>query len=136
MKGKSNISFFGLLLIASILGLLARVAVPGIVRGDVEEKTCELAEAVQTMRSALTLYTSQHGGRLPAVDSFELFEMAMTTKVGERGPYIDQIPPNPFNDLNTVRFDGKPAGYSLAGWRFDTKTGSIHADDTIAHAGF
>jgi hypothetical protein len=54
MKGKSNISFFGLVLIASILGLVARVAVPGIVRGEVEEKTCELAEAVQTMEGGRT----------------------------------------------------------------------------------
>jgi len=55
--------------------------------------------------------------------------------MGQYGPYIKQIPENPFNNLSTVRFDGQPAGSGSTGWRFDTETGLFQADDSIAHAG-
>jgi hypothetical protein len=135
MTTKSGLSFFGLLAIAAIIGVAAKVSVPGFARADMEEKTCELIDALETMRTGLVLYRGQHRGRLPAVDSLELFEMAMTTKVGECGPYVEKIAANPFNGLNTVRFDGEPAGANQAGWRFDTEAGLIQADDTVAHAG-
>jgi hypothetical protein len=35
---------------------------------------------------------------------------------------------NPFNGLNTVRFDGEPAGADKAGWRLDSETGKFQAD--------
>jgi hypothetical protein len=59
----------------------------------------------------------------------------MTTKVGRYGPYVKRIPTNPLNNLNTVRFDGEPAGAGIAGWRLDTETGLFQADDSTAYAG-
>jgi len=87
------------------------------------------------MRIRLDLYRAQHEDSFPPSDSFESFEAAMTTKVGKYGPYVKKIPVNPFNNLNTVRFDGEPAGAGKAGWRLDTQTGLFQADNSPVYAG-
>jgi hypothetical protein len=86
------------------------------------------------MRSQLDLYRAQHGNCLPPVDSLESFKTNMTRNVGQFGPYVEKIPTNPFNNLNTIRFDGKPAGTGEAGWRIDTRSGLFQSDDSAAHA--
>ena len=50
------------------------------------------------------------------------------------GPYLKKIPANPFNGLNTVRFDGSAAGTGEAGWRLDTQSGHFQADNDEAYA--
>jgi hypothetical protein len=82
----------------------------------------------------MDLYRVQHVDRLPPADSFNSFEMAMTTKIGQHGPYVKRIPTNPFNGLKTIRFDGEPAGAGKSGWRLDTKTGLFQADNNAACA--
>jgi hypothetical protein len=99
-------------------------------------KTGELVDGLQGMRAQLCLYRVQHEDSLPPTGSFESFRTAMTTEVGQRGPYVEKIPVNPCNGLNTVRFDGEPAGAGKAGWRLDTKTGSFQADNDAAYAAF
>jgi len=86
------------------------------------------------MRAQLDLYRLQHRDHLPPADSFSSFETAMTTKVGRYGPYVKKIPTNPFNNLDTVRFDGEPAGAGKAGWRLDTETGLFQADNDAVYA--
>ena len=77
---------------------------------------------------------AQHDDQLPPIDSFAEFERAFTSDADYYGPYLDKIPSNPFNKRNTVRFDGEPAGTNQAGWRLDTKTGRIQADNDPAYA--
>ena len=86
------------------------------------------------MRAQLDLYRAQHDNRLPPSDTFADFEAAMTTRIDGFGPYISKIPTNPFNNLSTVRFDGRAAGTGEAGWRFDTKTGVFRADSDFGYA--
>jgi hypothetical protein len=58
----------------------------------------------------------------------------MTSRIQDYGPYVKKIPVNPFNNLNTVRFDGEPAGSNKAGWRLDTRTGLFQADNDAGYA--
>lgn len=132
---KTRFSYVEVLIIAIVLGAAARMIAPQFTEAKIEEaKVSELVDGLETMRAQLDLYRAQHGDYLPPTDSFASFETAMTTKTGEYGPYIKQIPTNPFNDLNTVRFNGKPAGAGEAGWRLDTKTGLFQADNEAAYA--
>ena len=128
-------SYTELIIIAVVLGVVAMRAVPRFTEASPESRVGELIDGVQKMRIQLDLYRAQHCGSLPDVDSFAVFQTAMTTKVGRYGPYVRRIPANPFNNLNTVRFDGEPAGAGIAGWRLDTETGLFQADDSAAHAG-
>ncbi len=135
MKEKTRLSYVEVVIIASVLCVVTMTVVPKFIKASPESKTSGLIDGLQEMRSQLDLYRAQHENSLPPVDSFESFKTAMTTKVGQCGPYVGKVPVNPFNNLNTVRFDGEPAGAGKAGWRFDTKTGLFQADNHAAYAG-
>ena len=134
MREKNRLSYTEVISIAVVLSVAAMSVVPKFTEATQESRTCELIDGLHQMRSQLDLYCAQHENCLPLVNSFESFKTALTTKVGKYGPYVDDIPVNPFNNLNTVRFDGEPAGVGKAGWRIDTKTGLFQADDSAAHA--
>ena len=135
MKEKTRLSYVEVVIIASVLSVVTMTVVPKFIEASPESKTSDLIDGLQEMRSQLDLYRAQHENSLPPVYSFESFKTAMTTKIGQCGPYVAKVPVNPFNNLNTVRFDGEPAGAGKAGWRVDTKTGLFQADNNAAYAG-
>lgn len=134
MRERTRLSYVELVIIAIVLGIAGRIIVPALTEGSTEEKVSALVERLSEMRSHLDLYRAHHAGNLPASDSFEGFQSAMTTKAGRYDPYIKKIPVNPFNGLNTVRFDGEPAGVDKAGWRLDTRSGLFQADNSAEYA--
>ena len=134
MIEKKRLSYTEVISIAVVLSVAAMSIVPKFTEATQESRTSELIDGLHQMRSQLDLYCVQHENCLPPVNSFESFKTALTTKVGQYGPYVDEIPVNPFNNLNTIRFDGEPAGVGKAGWRIDTKTGLFQTDDSAAHA--
>ena len=135
MKAHSRLSYLEIIIIAVVLGVIGMRVVPQFVEAGPESQISDLIDGLQEMRSQLDLYRAQHAGSLPDVSSCACFEAAMTKKTGRCGPYVRKIPINPFNALNTVRFDGEPAGAGTAGWRLDTETGVFKADDSAEHAG-
>jgi len=135
MKEKTRLSYVEVVIIASVLSVVTMTVVPKFIKASPESKTSDLIDGLQEMRAQLDLYRAQHENSLPPVDSFESFKTAMTTKIGQCGPYVGKVPVNPFNNLNTVRFDGEPAGAGKAGWRVDTKTGLFQADNHAEYAG-
>jgi type II secretory pathway pseudopilin PulG len=131
---KKHLSYAEVISVAVVLSVAAMSVVPKFTEATQESRTSELIDGLHQMRSQLDLYRVQHENCLPPVNSFENFKTALTTKVGQYGPYVEEIPVNPFNNLNTVRFNGEPAGVGKAGWRIDTKTGLFQTDDSVAHA--
>ncbi len=134
MREKNRLPYTEVISIAVVLSVAAMSVVPKFTEATQESRTCELIDGLHQMRSQLDLYRVQHENCLPPVNSFESFKTALAKKVGQYGPYVEEIPVNPFNNLNTVRFDGEPAGADKAGWRVDTKTGLFQTDDSTAHA--
>ena len=136
MKERVHLSYVEVIIIAVVLGVVAMRVVPKFTEASAESKTCDLIDGLQEMRAQLDLYRAQHGDCLGDFDSFASFQTVMTTKVGRYGPYVKEIPTNPFNNLNTVRFGGEPAGAGIAGWRLDIDSGLFQADNSAAHARF
>ena len=134
MSKKIHFSYVEVMVVAIVLGIAGREIAPQFTEASEEAKVSELVDGLEAMRAQVDLYRAQHEDILPPVDSFRSFETAMTTTVGQRGPYVKQIPTNPFNGLKTVRFNGEPAGAGKAGWRLDTKTGLLQADNGAACA--
>ena len=134
MGDKTRFSRVKVVIIAVAFGVAARTIAPQFTEASNEAKVSELVDGLEAMRAQLDLYRAQHGDCLPPTDSFVSFEIAMTTKAGQYGPYVKKIPTNPFNDLKTVRFDGEPAGTGKAGWRLDTESGLFQADNDVAYA--
>jgi len=135
MNEEARWSYAEILIIVIVLSVVSIKSVPRFTQASQDAKISRLMDGLQQMRSQLDLYKAHHEDNLPPTDSFDSFKSSLTTEMGQYGPYIKQIPENPFNNLSTVRFDGQPAGSGEAGWRFDTETGLFQADDSIAHAG-
>ncbi|MBN1392914.1 MAG: hypothetical protein JW947_08945 [Sedimentisphaerales bacterium] len=135
MKKRIHFSYVDIIIAAILLSASGIKIAPQFTEASSEEKkVCELVDGLEKMRAQINLYRVQHRDRLPPTSSFLMFEAAMTTRAGRYGPYIDEIPTNPFNGLKTVRFNGEPAGTGMAGWRLDTKTGLFQADNNPACA--
>lgn len=135
MGARTRLSYVEVIIITVVLSVVAMTAGPKFTKASAESKVSDLIEGLERMRIRLDLYRAQHEDSFPPSDSFESFEAAMTTKVGKYGPYVKKIPVNPFNNLNTVRFDGESAGAGKAGWRLDTQTGLFQADNSPVYAG-
>jgi len=143
MKRNSGFTLVEVLIVVVILGIIAAVVIPQYTDASTKVRTSALSSDLHRIRSQIGLYKFNHNEQLPAAtgDDSSEFERRMTTKTDvsgnaglDYGPYILSIPKNPFNDLNTLRIDGAPAGANTEGWRFDTTTGDFHADDSAAHA--
>jgi general secretion pathway protein G len=146
MKAKSGFTLVEILIVVVILGILAAIVIPQFTEASTEAKTSSLCTDLQTMRSQIELYKIQHNDVLPGngtggatfIQSLTgLTDIDGTVKAaagpGVYGPYIQKIPTNQFNDLDTINFDGT-VGDNGHGWEFSTTTGAFHADDNAAHA--
>jgi general secretion pathway protein G len=152
MRAKSGFTLVEILIVVVILGILAAIVIPQFTEASTEAKTSSLCTDLQTMRSQIELYKIQHNDALP--------DMAVAVAGGDNdltqptdvygtvvaagtadsyGPYIQKIPTNQFNDLDTIREEAgaSTAGANSAGWVFNTDTGAFHADDNVdaTHAG-
>lgn len=134
MRRKGRVCYIEILIILCVLGMVGKTVAPKLAGAGVESRVSSLIDGLEAMRAHLDLYRGCHGGVLPPMDSFSSFAAAMTTRTQRYSPRIRIIPTNPFNDLNTVRFDGASDGAGRAGWRLDTKSGLFQADDSVAHA--
>ncbi len=126
-----------------ILCLLAAAFVPQLSAGGDGARIRRLCGILQRVRAQIAVYEVQHNERLPGTTPGVTFEQAMTEKTdvagyldkdGCCGPYLEEMPVNPFNNRSEVRTDGAAAGADTHGWRYDTKTGDFQADDSTTHA--
>jgi general secretion pathway protein G len=145
MKAKHGFTLVEILIVVVILGILAAIVIPQFTEASTEAKQSSLVSDLQTLRSQIELYKIQHKDQLPGSVAGVDFETAMTSYTnqdgavqagpgyGIYGPYMQMIPANPFNDLNTVTVTGTP-GSDQFGWWFDpvatsATAGQIKADD-------
>ena len=144
MRDKDNtlLWYVEVVVIAITLGIFAVAVIPKSTLASNEAKISRLVERLQITRSQIQLYKIQHIEQLPG-KGLAPFEQALTRKTnitgaldaaGPYGPYVKDIPENPFNNLNAVEVeqDGRHLGGGNYGWHFNSKTGAFHAD-TDAH---
>jgi len=137
MKAKSGFTLVEILIVVVILGILAAIVIPQFTEASTEAKESSLCTDLQTMRSQIELYKVQHNDNLPGAGA-ATFIQAMTGKtdifgaVGpDYGPYVQKIPTNQFNNLNTVDVSGTGTlGDDSHGWDFNPTTGAFYADDS------
>jgi len=141
MKAKSGFTLVEILIVVVILGILAAIVIPQFTEASTEAKVNSLMSDLQTLRSQIELYKVQHNDNPPGFATFKA-QMTETSDIlgatsGSKvrdaahpyGPYLQQIPANPFNDLTTLDNSGT-VGDGLGGWEYDAATGEIHADDS------
>jgi general secretion pathway protein G len=140
MKAK-GFTLVEILIVVVILGILAAIVIPQFTEASTEARTSSLMSNLQTVRAQLELYAVQHNDDNPpaAADDGSWPEMTGTTDIDgdttgtDFGPYLQQIPPNPFTNSRTVVAWGAGAADGSHGWEYNATTGEFRAaPDTTA----
>ncbi len=140
---KAGFTLVEILIVVVILGILAAIVIPQFTEASTEAKTSSLCTDLQSVRSQIELYKIQHNDNLPGVANgthlgtagFQGSLTGQTNIFGvagtDYGPYLQKMPMNQFNNLDTVQIEAGQAGLGggNCGWHFDTTTGAFHADD-------
>jgi general secretion pathway protein G len=138
MKAKRGFTLVEILIVVVILGILAAIVIPQFTEASTEARTSSLCTDLQTMRSQIELYKVQHKDEMPGSGTASFQEAligktdiygAVSTDPNDFGPYIQKIPTNQFNKLDTVEEGTGTPGGGNCGWYFNTSTGAFHADD-------
>jgi general secretion pathway protein G len=147
MKAKRGFTLVEILIVVVILGILAAIVIPQFTEASTEAKLSSLCSDLQTVRSQIELYKVQHNDELPGAGTATFTEAMIGytdidgavwvdgSSTGTKyGVYLQQIPTNPFNQLNTINENGT-IGDDGSGWEFNTTTGDFRADDDFDQDG-
>jgi general secretion pathway protein G len=146
MQAKRGFTLVEILIVVVILGILAAIVIPQFTQASTEAKTNSLASDLQTLRSQIELFKVQHNDTPPALATFNDQMVYCSDIAGnvvapvskarsgvfQFGPYLENVPANPFNNLTTLGAAGTTN--NSVGWGYDPATGEIHAADSVAHA--
>ena len=138
-----------ILIVVIILGILAAIVIPQFTEASSEARISNLMTNLQTIRSQLLLYKTQHMENYPDADFVDqmtkysnLYGVTVDTPDSDHpfGPYLQTIPANPVSGKKDVRIVTgaatlfvAPAEGADAGWWFNDTTGQFKADLADIH---
>ena len=154
MKRARAFTLVEILVVVVLLGILAAVVIATVGNSTTSAKASALATDLQLLRNFIMVYRAQHlevapgypNGDTTAAPTEQAFREQATmssntsgqtaaagTPGFERGPYMQRMPVNPFNNLTTVQMlaDGEafPANADDShGWIYKAATAEIRAD--------
>ncbi len=127
-----------LLIVVVILAILAAAIIPTFTDSTADAKSSTALTNLNVLRGQIQLYRMQHGGKSPSATLVELTKQTNAAGADgtDYGPYLINIPINPFTNSNTVRAatanpPGAASGEDDAGWLYHADSGNIwldHAD--------
>ena len=119
-----------ILIVVVLLGILAAIVVPQFRKASNDARESALARDLQTIRSQLQVFKVQHNGPYPT-------DVTLLTKkttvggvesaTGAYGPYVEQMPTNPFTETSDVQTATKGAGSQA--WYYNSTTGEFAPND-------
>jgi prepilin-type N-terminal cleavage/methylation domain-containing protein len=137
---RSAFTLIEVLIVVVIMALLAAVIIPQFSDSTKDAKLGNARFNVQTLRSQLELYRSHHDGLTPDGVLSQL--LTSTDIAGAKGgganypygPYLKQIPTNPFNDSASIKVITNDPAQSAdvtgsGGWLYNPSTGGIWIDN-------
>ena len=156
---KKGFTLVEILIVVIILGILAAIVIPQFTQASAEARVSNLMTNLQTIRSQLLLYKTQHVEVYPGLSGGETAADATTSTFGTHmcqysdfsgavnptpdtnfpfGPYLLSIPVNPITGSKAITVVDNVATVFAApaadaGWWFNRATGEFRADLVDAH---
>lgn len=134
-------------MVVAILGVLVSIAAPRFSRGQSAAALRTVEMNTRLFQDAIDRYMAEHLGRTPAHDASgdldlnsprflgrlirRTSEEGAITPSGEMGPYLRDVPINPFVAGLAVRIDTMPKS-ALTAWRFDSVSATITPESVPA----
>jgi general secretion pathway protein G len=133
---RSAFTLVEVLIVVVIMAILAATIIPQFTDSTNDAKVSTSKFNLHTMRSQIELYKAHHNGQLP---SATLAELTIATDAdgsagGPFGPYMREIPANPFTNVSTVKSistDPAVVGDVTSGgggWLYNATTGGVFID--------
>lgn len=138
-KRKQGFTLVEVLIVVVIMAILAATIIPQFTNSTKDAQTSTATFNLQTLRSQIQMYRTQHDGLMPAATLVELTKStnrAGTAGTGASfpyGPYLSGVPENPINGSTVVTsITNSPAlaaDVKSKGWLYNATTGEIWIDD-------
>ena len=136
MRKRTGFTLVELLIVVVILAILAATIVPQFTDITGDAKTSTGLINLKILRQQIQYYKAQHDGNPPdAAMANLLIKTDVSGAAGtEFGPYLVQIPNNPFTNGNkvTATTDDPPTAASSAsdrGWLYNATLGKLWLDE-------
>ena len=139
---QGGLSLMELLLFALVLAITAAIVVPKYTRADVDDRLLVLRSRAAAVQAQIQRYTEQHGGAWPDAETFAAqmtsrtdasgFPLAGDSEGRQFGPYLQQIPANPYTGGNVV--SNGPVGSS--DWFYEPRNGHFTANHNAEARGY
>jgi prepilin-type N-terminal cleavage/methylation domain-containing protein len=150
---RRGFSLVEILIVVMILGILAMLVAPQFTSATGETRETSLQDTLGKFRKQITLFRAEHnafpghpgGDTQQAATEADLRSQLLMfsdqagatsdTRSGSFrfGPYMDRMPVNPVNGLESVRIvsgSGSFTADGTTGWVYQPATGRIHANNT------
>jgi prepilin-type N-terminal cleavage/methylation domain-containing protein len=141
-RRRSAFTLIEVLIVVVIMAVLAATIIPQFSSSTRDAQDSTVKFNAHTLRSQIELYKAHHLGKYPANsgDNANLKQLTGATNssgtIGTTGasypygPYLDEIPANPFNNQKTVKSittngTAPTTGDGGTGWQYDEATGNI-----------
>ena len=137
---RSAFTLIEVLIVVVIMAILAATIIPQFTDSTKDAKASTATFNLHTLRSQIELYRAQHAGLSPSATLVELTQSTNESGTAGAGagfpygPYIREIPANPFTNskaIKTIATTPAAAGdvtVGGAGWIYNSTTGGIWID--------
>lgn len=143
MRHSAAFTLIEVLIVVLVIGILAAIVVPQFSEAGTDAKLSTLKTNLQTIRGQIHLYRLQHNDAFPTSTATFVDQMTKASKPDgstadmgtsgfDLGPYLQEIPNNPYTGGNSVG----TGGLGTSDWYYNASSGTFRANDTTENAAY
>lgn len=131
---KRGFSLVELIIVVAVLGIMAAIVVPQFQSHSTQARKAVAKDSLRILRSAIELYTAQHGGVPPGYENDDPDTTPTSSNFYDQllvdGKYLSKMPKNPFNNQKNIMMIGNIETFPASplpgcGWVYQAATKTI-----------